>query len=69
MATEREREWSDRRDDEDVYDPGGEDAYFPTYRDGSPQNECWSEYGITRPPIRPDVPGKRGAAEDEAYDP
>jgi hypothetical protein len=37
----KEREWADREPDEET------PAYERTYRDGSLQNECWSEKGYT----------------------
>ena len=37
----KEREWADREPDEEL------PAYERTYRDGSLQNECWSEKGYT----------------------
>lgn len=37
----KEREWADREPDEEL------PAYEHTYRDGSLQNECWSEKGYT----------------------
>jgi hypothetical protein len=40
----KEQDWTDRIPDaeEEPEDPE------PTYRDGSAQNECWSEDGYTR---------------------
>ena len=37
----KEREWADREPDEEL------PTYERTYRDGSLQNECWSEKGYT----------------------
>ena len=43
MHPDKEMEWTDS-----VETDGADEAWEPTYRDGSVQNECWSEKGYTR---------------------
>ena len=47
MGPKKEQEWADRIEDDDE---DSRDAYEPTYRDGSTQNECWSDSHYTGNP-------------------